>query len=94
MSDSFNVYNSSNIHCVKSIHFLSFPGPYFPAFELNTEIYRVILRILSECDKIQIRKTQKTGTFHLVIYKDLSMARLKKNQNLNAFLLMHNYSYT
>ena len=32
-------------HCVKSVRIRSFPGPYFPAFGLNTEIYGVFLRI-------------------------------------------------
>ena len=37
--------------------------PYFPAFELNTEIYGLNLRIQSECRKIRARKTPKTDTF-------------------------------
>ena len=28
-------------HCVKSVHILRFSGPFFPEFELDTEIYRV-----------------------------------------------------
>ena len=27
------------IHCVKSVHIWIFPGPCFPAFELDMEIY-------------------------------------------------------
>ena len=33
-----------------------FPGPYFPAFGLNTEKYFVSLRIQSECGKIRTKK--------------------------------------
>ena len=28
---------SRNIHCVKSVHIRSYPGPHFPTFGLNTE---------------------------------------------------------
>ena len=52
--------NNEN-HCVKSVRIWSFSGGYFPAFGLNTA-----LRILSECGKIQTRKTPNTGTFHAV----------------------------
>ena len=33
-----------------------FSGPYFPAFELNTERYEVSVPIQSKCEKIQTRK--------------------------------------
>ena len=36
----------------------SFSGPYFRAFGLNTERYRVSLRIQSKCEKIKTRKLQ------------------------------------
>ena len=36
----------------------SFCGPYFPALGLNVEIYRVNLRIQSECRKIRTRNDQ------------------------------------
>ena len=36
---------------VKSVRIRSFPGPYFPAFALNRERYRVSLRIQSKCRK-------------------------------------------
>ena len=39
---------------------------FFTAFRLRTEIYRVKLRIQSECGKIRIRKTANTDTFHAV----------------------------
>ena len=35
----------------KKCSFRSFPGPYFPAFGLNTKRYEVSLRIQSECGK-------------------------------------------
>ena len=57
------VYNK---HCVKSVRIWSFSGPYFLAFRLNTERYRVSVRIQFECGKIWTRKTPKTDTFHAV----------------------------
>ena len=53
-------------HCVKSIHIQGLSGPYFPAFGLNTERYRVSLHIQSKCGKIQTRKTPNTDTFQAV----------------------------
>ena len=50
-------------HCVKSVHIWSFSGPHIPAFGLNTEIYRVNLRILSECGEIRTRKIPNMDTF-------------------------------
>ena len=44
----------------------SYPGPYFPAFGLNTEKYEVSLRIQSECGKIWTRTTPNTDFFHAV----------------------------
>ena len=38
-----------------------FPGPYFPAFGLNTERYEVSLRIQSEYGKIRTRKNSVFG---------------------------------
>ena len=46
----------------------SFPGPYFSAFGLNTEIYGVNLRIQSEYGKIRTRKTPNADTFYAVFY--------------------------
>ena len=40
-----------------------FSGPYFPVFRMNTEIYRVNLRIQSEYGKIRTRKNY-LNTFH------------------------------
>ena len=38
-----------------------FSGPYFPAFELNTERYEVSFRIQSECGKLRTRKNSVFG---------------------------------
>ena len=47
------------LHCVRSARILSFSGPHFPAFGLNTERYGVSLRIQSECGKIPTRNTAR-----------------------------------
>ena len=54
---------------VKSVRVRSFFGHYLPTFGLNTERYRVSLRIQSECGKIRTRKTPNTDTFYAVIVK-------------------------
>ena len=56
----------TNSYCKKGIRVGSFSGPYFPAFGLNTEKYRISLRIKSQCSKIRTRKTPNTDTFHVV----------------------------
>ena len=43
-----------------------FSGPYFPAFQLNTEKYFVSLHIQSECKKHGPEKTSYLDTFHIV----------------------------
>ena len=48
---------------VKSIRF-GISGPYFPAFGLNTKIYRVNLRIQPKCGKMRTRKIQNKDTVH------------------------------
>ena len=64
------VINTTKKNCVKrsvkSVRIWCFPGPYFPAFRLNTERYSVSLRIRSECRKIRTRKTTNTNTAHTV----------------------------
>ena len=42
---------------------MSFSGPYFRAFELNTEIYSVNLRIQSACGEKRTKKTPITDIF-------------------------------
>ena len=56
-----------NMNCVKNVRIRSFSGPYFPSFGLNTERYRVSLRIQSKCGKMQTRKTPNRGTFCAVM---------------------------
>ena len=53
-------------NCVKCACIRSFSGPYFSAFRLNIERYRIFLRIQYKCGKIQTRKTPNTDTFHAV----------------------------
>ena len=55
--------NSFKLHCVKSARIRSYSGPYFPTFRLNTERYRVFLRIQSKCGKIRSRIIPNTNTF-------------------------------
>ena len=55
-------------HCVESVHIRSFPGPYFPAFGLNTEIFFANLRIHSEYRKIRTRKFLNMETFYALTY--------------------------
>ena len=56
-------------HYVKCVYIRSFSGSYFPAFDLNTEIYSVNLSTQSKCGKIRTRKTPKTDTFYAVWMK-------------------------
>ena len=51
------------MHCVKNVRIRSFSAPYFPAFRLNAERYRVSLRIQSECGITRTEKTPNTDTF-------------------------------
>ena len=55
-----------NHHCVKNARIQSFSDPYIPSFRLNMEIYRVNLRIQSECGKKQTRNPPNTVTLHAV----------------------------
>ena len=57
-------------HYVKSIHIRRYSGTHFPTFGLNTERYRVSLRIQSECGKMRTRITPNTDTFHAVYNTD------------------------
>ena len=47
-----------------------FSDPYSLVFELNTEIYRVNLRIQSNTGKYGPEKTSHLDTFHAVIFHD------------------------
>ena len=48
-----------SIHCVKSVQILSFSGPYFPVFELNTKIYEIW-----DTGKYGLEKTPYLDTWH------------------------------
>ena len=56
-----------SLHCLRSVRFRSYSGPYFLAFGLNTERYSVSLRIHSECGKLRTRTTSNTDTFHALL---------------------------
>ena len=49
-------------NCVKNVHIRSFSGPYFPAFGLNKERYRV-LRIFPYSVQIRENKGQKNSEY-------------------------------
>ena len=55
---------ATGYHSVKNVSILSFSGPYFPAFELNTEKHGVSVLIPSENGKTQTRKNPNTDIFH------------------------------
>ena len=59
-------YKLSFFRCVKSVHIRSYSGPHFPVFELNTERYKVSLRIQSECGKMQTKIIQNKDNFYAV----------------------------
>ena len=50
-------------HCVKSVQWRVFSGPYFPLFGLNKDIYGVNLRLQSKHLKIRKGKTPYLDTF-------------------------------
>ena len=52
--------------CMKSVRIRIYSGPYFPAFELNTDRYSVSLRIQLKCGKIPTRITPNTDIFYAV----------------------------
>ena len=54
---------------VKSVCIRSYSGPYFLAFGLNTERYRVSLSIQFKCRKTRTRITPNTDTSHALPWK-------------------------
>ena len=70
-------------HCVKSARIRKFPGPYFPAFGLNSERYSVTVRIQSKYGKIWTRKIAAMDTFHAVCYTDFFIKDLPTSNNPN-----------
>ena len=88
MEQCYQSYQSpeSNAHCVKSVRILSYSGPDFPAFGLNTDRYFVSLHIPPECGKMRQRITPNMDNFQAVatlakfidqykIFKDETLAR-------------------
>ena len=57
------VFNNSGITAWRVFKYGVFSSPYFPLFGLNTEIYGVNLRIISEYGKIWTRKISVFGHF-------------------------------
>ena len=51
--------NTHEIDCLKIVHIRSYSTPYFTAFGLNLERYRVSLRIQSECGKTRAITLEK-----------------------------------
>ena len=78
-------------HCIKSVHIRSYSGPHFPAFGLNTQTYKVSLRIQSECEKVRTRITPNTDTFYAVKVSAKSLTTVFDEVhfivNLSSFLL-------
>ena len=64
-----------------------FPGPYFPVFELNMEIYSVNLRIQSKYRKIRTRKNSVFGHFSRSVAYQLiaSSPKITKNGRSKSF---------
>ena len=81
---------AASVHCVKSVRIRSYSGPHFPAFELNTERYRVSLHFQSQCGKMRTRITPNTVTFYAVVVSllifwnndDGGKGNLKSSENL------------
>ena len=71
------LYNSQ--HCVSvvelSVRIRSYSGPYFPAYGLKTERYRVFFRIQSKYGKMRARITPNTDTFYAVQVVQLNIVR-------------------
>ena len=61
-----NSFTKRVLLCVKSVRIRSYSGPYFLAFWLNTERYRVSLYIHSDCREIRTGIALNTDTSHAV----------------------------
>ena len=68
---NFVKINFNSLHYVQSVYIRSFYFPYFPACEMNTEIYSANHRIQFECRKIRTRKTPNANTFDAVLYIEI-----------------------
>ena len=53
-------------YCLTNVPIRSYSDPHFPTLGLNTERYRVSLRIQFECGKMRTRKTPNTDNFYAV----------------------------
>ena len=58
--------NNIPTNSVKSVRIRKISGPYFPAFGLDTEIYRVNFCFQSKYGKIRTRKTPNAEAFYAV----------------------------
>ena len=78
------------VHCVKSVQIRNFSCLYFASFGLNTERYKVSLRIQTECGKIQTRRNSvfghisHSGCYHALKYI-LRFFILKQNKHSIVF---------
>ena len=64
-------------HCMKSVCIMSYSGPYFSAFGLNTERQSVCLRIQSEHGKMRTRITTNTDTFYAVNVRCINVSLVR-----------------
>ena len=60
---AYNYY----LNCIKHVRIRKYSGPHFSAFRLNTERYRISVRIQSVCGKMRTRIFPNTSTFHGVL---------------------------
>ena len=65
-SGQSNKYSRITVTAWKVSKCRVFSGPFFPAFGLNTDRYGVSLRIQSESEKTDQKKTPYLDTFHAV----------------------------
>ena len=81
---SFPLLSALLKQCVKKVRVISFSGPHFPTFRLNTEIYFANVHIKGQCGKMQFRETPNMGTFYTVQYADSAQK--------NKFYIKHSLS--
>ena len=87
-------------YCVRSIQIRNFfSDPYFPVFGLNTESYRVNLRIQSEYRKIRTRKNSVFGYFSrsnchslTLIHRENMIHELQISREINHNRYPHSHS--
>ena len=64
------VYYYSHLHCLKIICIRRFSGPYFPAFELNTERFFVFIRM---CENTDQKNSEYVHLLHSVICEKMDL---------------------